>query len=405
MKPRLHFHSDAAFFAGCENMLVNFFADPGLAAAYEVSFSYRGSAAYEQGLRERVPAPPPPGALPLWDVTDLTEAPPPGPLRRAAKALGNLLLLRHWLFLRDAWTLWRVFGRLRPDVLHVNNGGWPGAYSCHAAVVAARLRGARAVVYVVNNLAVPYRSPRRWLDWPLDRLVACLVDAFVVANAEASARLEAVLGARPRRIPNGVAPRAVVEDAAAVRRRLGVPEGRTLAVSVALLIPRKGHAHLLAALARLKGEGRPVPFLVIEGEGESRPDLEAAARRLGLEGDVRFAGREPRVQELMSAADLFIETSVADTPSPNVVVEAMMLGRAVLASSRSSADQVSDGVDGLLVDPADEPALAGAVGRLASDAALRAALGAKARAAWERDFSPQAAVAAYAALYRELLQE
>lgn len=192
---------------------------------------------------------------------------------------------------------------------------------------------------------------------------------------------------------NGVAARPAGEEPAAVRRRLGVPDARVLAASEALLVPRKGHARLLEALARLKRSWAEVPFLVVEGDGESRSALEASA--LSLKGDVRFVGRERRVQDLMAAADVLVETSVAETPSPNVVVEAMMLGKAELASVRSSADQVVDGVAGLLVDSADEEALARALQRLTGDAGLRSSLGAASRASL---------AGTYATLCRSLLQ-
>lgn len=402
MKPRLHFHSDAAFFAGCENMLVNFFADRSLSARFSVTFTYRDGALYREGLLSRVPSPPGPGGVAVLDVTDVTEAPPPGPLRSAAKVLGGLLFLRVWIFAYDVCVLRRAFGRTPLDVLHVNNGGWPGAYSCHAAVVAARLCGVSSVVYVVNNIAVPYRGFRRWVDWPIDRLVVSLTDVFVAASSDACRALREVLGVEPRMIPNGVGLRAISESPSALRARLGIPSGRLLAVSVSLLVPRKGHRHLLGALHRLKRSGKEIPFLVVEGEGEERVPLEGLVRDLGLQEDVRFAGSQSRAFDLINAADVFVDSSIRDSPSPNVVVEAMALGKPVLASVRCSPDQVRDGRDGLLVDPCDEAALADALGRLSADRGLRETLGRAAASAWRERFSAEAATAAYRALYEEL---
>ena len=54
MVKKIHYHSDCHFFAGCENMLVNFFDSKELNDKFKVSFSYRKSIEYEKGLNSRV---------------------------------------------------------------------------------------------------------------------------------------------------------------------------------------------------------------------------------------------------------------------------------------------------------------------------------------------------------------
>src|SRR3990172_9845106 len=53
MEKKIHYHTDCAFFAGCENMLVNFWLSPALRSQFEVSFSYRASERYTTGLKQR----------------------------------------------------------------------------------------------------------------------------------------------------------------------------------------------------------------------------------------------------------------------------------------------------------------------------------------------------------------
>ena len=50
---KIHFHSDCYFFAGCEAMLINFWKSPELRSEYEISFSYRSSVKYNEGLKDR----------------------------------------------------------------------------------------------------------------------------------------------------------------------------------------------------------------------------------------------------------------------------------------------------------------------------------------------------------------
>jgi hypothetical protein len=77
---KLHYHSDCDFFAGCENMLANFFNDPAVAAAYDVSFSCRWSERYEAGLRSRVKT------LPSLERYPLLPAPSSRATRRTCRS-------------------------------------------------------------------------------------------------------------------------------------------------------------------------------------------------------------------------------------------------------------------------------------------------------------------------------
>ena len=171
MKKHIHFHTDCPFFAGCETMLANFFSNDRLMNGYEVSFSYRWSDAYERGLKARVArqiaaaAPRIPDAGAIYESLSTR----PAWLRITLRAAMILLLARYWFVLWNTIRLAMHFRPLGIDLLHVNNGNYPGAYSCMSAVFAARLCGIREIVYVVNNIAVPYR---RWQDGPTIRWTA-----------------------------------------------------------------------------------------------------------------------------------------------------------------------------------------------------------------------------------------
>lgn len=406
---RVRFHSDCDYFAGCENMLANFFSDASFLREHDVSFSYRASAEYEKTLEVRVPNPPKPLPLGVVDFHQLT-APAnawPSPLRGLYKAALRLVLAKYWLFLYNVWTLYRSLGP-GIDVLHVNNGGFPGAASCLAAGVAARLRGVKAVVHVVNNLPVPYAGPDRWLDWPLDRLAAGATTVFVTASGNARRSMREVLGLPEHKtavLPNGIAERALTEPAADVRRRLKVPEGRLLLSVVAVLEPRKGHSVLLQALARLKKEGAcPLPVTALGGDGFLRPELEAQAKALGLADDVLFLGWEPRHFDLFNASDVVALPSARYEDFPNVILEAMGLAKTVVATDVGGvSEQLEDDKSGLLVKPGDVDDLTRVLTRACRDGALRERLGRAAKARFDERFTAGASVARYVTLYQDLV--
>ncbi|MBV9077806.1 MAG: glycosyltransferase family 4 protein [Methylobacteriaceae bacterium] len=139
---------------------------------------------------------------------------------------------------------------------------------------------------------------------------------------------------------------------------------------------RKGALDTLEALALLRG--RDVPFVAtISGIG---PDADASRERaaaLGLGPDlVRFSGYADyeRVPTLYREADIFLSPTYAEGFS-NTVLEAMASGLAILSCRAVGiVDCLTDGVDSLLVEPGDVPAIADATERLIRDDALRARL-------------------------------
>ncbi len=153
-------------------------------------------------------------------------------------------------------------------------------------------------------------------------------------------------------------------------------------LSVGRAVEKKGYDVLLDALARL-----PAALhwrLVHIGGGELISDLAGRAARLGLSGRITWLG--PQTQDAVLAqyrkADLFVlACRVARNGDrdglPNVLMESLSQGLACL-STRAAAigELIEDGVNGVLVPPADPAALAAALDRLITAPELRARLGA-----------------------------
>ncbi len=158
-------------------------------------------------------------------------------------------------------------------------------------------------------------------------------------------------------------------------------------LAVGRLVAKKGYPVLLQALARASTAGHAISLTIIGG-GEERRPVEDLVKRLGLAGSVRMLGActQQQIAAALGEADAFVQASLvlADGDRdgiPNALLEAMAAGLAVLATTVGGIPEVIvDGVTGLLVAPADPGALASALGRLAGDPALRADLGAAARA-------------------------
>lgn len=410
---KVHYHSDCIFFAGCENMLANFFNSKDLRSLYDVTFSYRYTEKYEQGLKQRLMHDLPVYPLILPDVTDFRKLSwLPVSVRRLLSAIIRLLLTIPF-FIYEVIMLQSLFKKLRPDILHINNGGYPAALSARAATVAGRLAGVPKVLMVVNNMAVGYRHYSRLLDFPIDRLVVSSVDRFVTGSYAAGERLQGVLclpSNKIRNIHNGIAVRPSNEVIEATRSRLGLNEfGGVVFGVVALLVPRKGHQVLLDAVLMLVEQQRlsSEAFKVfIEGNGPLRQSLVAFIEAHKLEQWVKLIGVEENVMDFMRAMDVIVLPSVADEDFPNVILEAMALRKPVIASRLAGTpEQVLNGETGLLFEPGNATQLSEAMALLLSDLNRINDMGCAAFLRFEKNFTVNVALDKYMNEYQSLWAE
>lgn len=187
------------------------------------------------------------------------------------------------------------------------------------------------------------------------------------------------------------------------RRELEVPDGAILVGTVSRLSPEKNLELFLDLASRLAaGAGDPgrIRFVVV-GTGPSERELRSRAAALG--DRVRFVGARRDIYRIMTAIDVFVLTSRFEG-LPNAVMEAMAAGRPVVATRTGGTEElVTDEETGFLVPSGDAAALADRVGRLSSDAGLRAEMGRSGRARIEAAFSVETMVSRTMSLYDEVL--
>lgn len=294
------------------------------------------------------------------------------------------------------WRLVRVIRSFKPRIVHTH---------LQSANLYGRLaaRIARVPVIVATEHNVYTTKARRYVA--AERWLARRTQALVAVSAEVRRLLAAQLRLAPESIHlihNGVPLRAPAPDrVAAYRRRLSRDADDFVVGCVASLTPKKGHEFLLRAVALLNGRGRRCT-LALAGDGPQRAALASLVAELPLTDRVIFLDDVPDVASLLAAVDAFVLPSIVEG-LPLALLEAMLAGTAVVATRVGGVPEaVTDGVNGLLVDPRSPAQLADAIERLMASAPLRATLGANARATVQRGFTESRYVDTLAALYREL---
>ena len=178
-----------------------------------------------------------------------------------------------------------------------------------------------------------------------------------------------------------------------------VPTGIPHLLAVGRLFPEKRWDRLLKGLAVLANRGLKFS-LNHAGEGPLRAELEAMTRQLGLQGAVHFLGLSHDVPTLLQEATFLVHTS-DDEGCPNVVMEAMACGRAIVATDAGDVPLlIDDGRTGFLVPRGDEDMLVEALVKLLSDHELVCRMGKAGRTKAEQDFGVQHLASETLAVYR-----
>lgn len=313
-------------------------------------------------------------------------------------------LLRDPKLLGDGWRMWRKhrfkswenfwatlwavifaicraekFRRRKPDVLHGVRATGPAT----AAAVLSRLCG------------IPFSFGGHAYD-----IYRHGGDAFLEPKLRAARFVHTTTAAAEKYLrerANGATTRIVLArrglESLPARMEHEVQNRPIALLSVARLVPKKGHVHQIAACARLKAKG--IPFVArIIGDGPLRDELQQRINEAGLQDSITLCGAlsPEATDEAYRWADIFWHTGVVDAEGdrdglPNVIPEAFAHSLPVIASNLPGiTEAVEDGINGLIADVTDAEQLAQAVQLLAEDAKLRKKLGESGREWVEQNF-------------------
>ena len=296
-----------------------------------------------------------------------------------------------------AWRpLVSLLRRERTDVIHGHMFG-----SNVWASILGTLTGVPAVVAHEHMWSYDGGRARALVD---RLLIGRLSDAFIAVSSTGERLMIEREGIRPSdivTIPNGID--AVASDAGPnVRKELGIPADASVIGTVGHLREEKAHEVLIEAAARLS-PAHPGLRVLIAGEGERRPVLEALIEARGLGDVVTLLGSRTDVPDLLAAFDVAVCCSDFEG-GPLSVMEYMGAGLPVVASDVGGLPElVREGETGRLVPPRDPGALAAAADDLLSDPGRAREMGAAGRELQRREYDIDAWARRLEGLYENLL--
>ncbi len=296
----------------------------------------------------------------------------------------------------------RALRQLRPeyDLIHTHQGLWEAISTGFARPF---LRGAPTLIQPASSgYYGEAEELARTKGFPILRRAALHNTAFVAISADIRRQWLALGVPDPKMIDlaSGVDARRFRPGPAASTVEAQLPP-RPRVVFTGRLHPQKNLNVLLEAWPEVTS--KTGASLVLVGEGEERQGLIELAAKLGITGHVHFAGKVEDPAEHLRAADAFVLPSVAEGMS-NSLLEAMATGLPCIASKiGGNTDLLGPGEAGILL-PSNQPAAwSEAIVRVLTDQGLSRRLGTASRSRIEAEFSIEAVVDRYEALYRKLL--
>jgi glycosyltransferase involved in cell wall biosynthesis len=262
----------------------------------------------------------------------------------------------------------------------------------------ARRAGAAHVTIEQGGPGI-HTSRRRMI---LIGLVAPRVDRVICVSRSQVPELRR-LGYRTasiRVVPNGSAEPVTTRRPEETRRELGLQQADCVALLVASLRPEKRPDVFLEAVRRATTVEPCIRGLVAGGG----PLLDEIRRSASVNGDVAVLGERSDVADLMACADIVCLSSDVEG-IPLAVVEAMALGRPVVATDVGGLRELVDPPrTGVLVPPNDPASFSAAIVDLARAPEAREAMGASAHDRFRANFTAELMVDRYANVLAEALE-
>ena len=244
----------------------------------------------------------------------------------------------------------------------------------------------------------------------LDRLCERLLHRVILVSE--ATRWDFASAAKQTLIYNGVdldAFQASPKEIKALRTELfgDTSDASILAGVVTRITPEKGIHFLIRAMAELKGK-TDIKLLIVGGpyfqkDVDYMDELKQEVADRALEDSVIFTGFLSDTRIVTSLLDIVLVPSIIPEACPRTIIEAMAVGKPVIATPLGGSKELVTSNTGILVSPEDASAIAEAIIALAADRERLTTMGKAAHSRAVELFSSKKNTALTEAVYTELL--
>ena len=305
------------------------------------------------------------------------------------------------LDLAAALNIYRYLKLEKYDIVHTHTskGGIIGRWAAYKARVPI-------VIHTVHGFAFHEGSSRKAIALysMIEKMAAKWADKIIVVNnydREWGIRLGIFEPDKAITIHNGIDFSAWTRPPVALKEELGIKANEMVIGMVSRLFYLKGLEDLIDAMPKVL-KTFPSAKLILVGEGPLEGLLRKQAIERGVERHVTFTGFRKDAREFYQIFDVFAFASHREAMSITLL-EAMAAGCAIVATDiKGNREMIEDGVNGLMVPPANPERLADKMLRLLKDRGYAASLGRAARHDYETKYTDEVMKRQTWGLYMEL---
>jgi glycosyltransferase involved in cell wall biosynthesis len=293
----------------------------------------------------------------------------------------TLLLKTPFIFPKNYKILYRKLKLLTGyQNLFIINGGYPGALSCRSCAIAGKKNGFKHIFFNILSTPIPYYYAHQTgiirslykifllfnepIEKSRDKRISDSVDLFIVNSNDIAKKLIAYRNFPQEKIITIYSGIEIPDSTYKINSinndqlKISKISNEIWIGTIAALTPLKGHKYLLDSIAKILND-KILPDdikirLIIVGDGVEYNNLISLAKSLKIDESVIFTGfYHNDIAEILRFVDIFIFPSLQEG-LPYSISEAMAYQLPIIASNVGGIyEQIEDGINGFLVNPAD----------------------------------------------------
>jgi glycosyltransferase involved in cell wall biosynthesis len=324
--------------------------------------------------------------------------------RQKVSSFRGILSLLYNVFF-STFTLLRLLRQYKPHIIHTMTA------VILSSGLAAKVAGVHHIWHIresFGEFGKLWRYYQKYILW-LSEKVICVSTPIAeqFERYESNEKIQVIHNGFPVDEFSGITADRMQEF-----RSKYVPPGTQYLIGVVgrIKFERKGQEVFVRAASLLRDKFPEARFLCIgspyPGNESHLENLFKLIQELGLDGYVIYTGDVEDVKAAITALDILVLSSAQPEPFAGVVVEAMALSRAVVATCvGGSVEQVVNGVTGYLVEPGDPKSMAVGIEKLLESSHRRHSFGENGRARFLEKFEFGSFYQRIMELYRQVIAD
>ena len=311
----------------------------------------------------------------------------------------RILNLGNYYNLLNIWKLSHLLHETRADIVHTH-AYFAGTFARPAAALAK----IPVIINHVHTTGFQFKKRNCWIEKALSHFTDCII-CVSEAVADFVVNFEGIDKSKTAVIYNGSEfKRNGTSCNQVTRETLGISKEDLVVITVASMVENKGHIFLLEAAKRTIIK-YPQLKLIFVGDGPLKKEICRLIEKANLQDHVILTGKQKDVECYLNLADIFVLPTVSREGLGLALIEAMSSGIPLIATRLGGISEiVKDGVNGLLVKPANSVEIEKAIKCLIEEDQAMAKMGEAAKEEYNRKFTLERMISKIESLYGKLLQ-